>query len=300
MENFDVIRCTSAQNFLETLAPWNDIWWKSPFANRPELQRYCKWMFRGQGDAGWGLAPSALRPGAFQDHPGGELAKDTPIKVRATLTPILEWQVLLDFVDAADSQGISLPEHSWAQKQYWFSQHSYKNVYGLVNEQGASAWPPWELLSLIGFAQHHGVPTRLLDWSWSPLVAAYFAAYGHQECSELAVWALDASRAERDDQLAVVSVPGAPNENIWRQKGCFSLVRTEPTQAIDQIEWVTPDGDSSPLIKVVAPRSSSVEILGWLDKLGVNGATLFSGGYAVANFARTEVPLMRTRDGVRY
>lgn len=46
----------------------------------------------------------------------------------------------------------------------------------------------WECLVI---AQHYGAPTRLLDWSYSPLVAAHFATRNRQGPASRVIWRLD-------------------------------------------------------------------------------------------------------------
>ena len=57
------------------------------------------------------------------------------------------------------------------------------------------------LLEWLSLMQHHGAPTRLLDFTYSIYVAAYFAL--EEASGESAVWAIDASWAIRQAELAM-------------------------------------------------------------------------------------------------
>ncbi len=147
--------------------------------------------------------------------------------------------------ESADLSGLPLPEDSQQLRQLLD-----KSL--VLDAKIMEGWPRTEFLSLLALGQHYGLPTRLLDWTRSSYVAAYFAAEeaarkqkdGDKDfdATHLSVWAFNKLKRDlywryRDRQpplIEIVTAPAAGNPNLYAQKGLFTLVRSDMASEIDR------------------------------------------------------------------
>lgn len=130
----------------------------------------------------------------------------------------------------------------------------------------------WEWLAI---AQHHGLPTRMMDWTQNPLVAAYFATSHHRSKTDSAIYvisnhyqlgraALDKSPFDLKTTTIFYSRHTTPR--ITAQSGLFT-VHSEL-----EIPFLC-EG----LEKWIIKKKCRTEIEVMLSRYGIKSASLFPG-----------------------
>jgi hypothetical protein len=266
----------SAEDLLNALRP----------SAKPWVQHRHRWIFRGQADAAWTLQATAIRdPQAFQS-----IAVEGDASDWSGRRWILE-RMLYNFSQRLDRAGMPIP--------------TPLPQVGDRSRNKTNAEPLEVLFPVMALAQHHGLPTLLLDWSRRAYVAAYFAAADSaarrtgRRPRYLAVWAL--RKSDEEAGMRIYQAPAWTNPNLRAQSGLFTLVQPLSGRDRSVEEYMAGFGSVvgdavAALHRLILPGTEAPKLLRLLAYEGIDGASMFPGADGVVRAMR-ELPLWDSREG---
>lgn len=132
---------------------------------------------------------------------------------------------------------------------------------------------------IVALAQHAGLPTRMLDFTSDPRIAAFFAAETVRGRGDsIAVWAFRRDSIMIGSPIRVHEFPRADNSLLGAQRGVLLGLESELLRTLLDEMMRIPSIDelaSGPRVKVTTPSSVCDDVLEHLEAARITRAHLF-------------------------